>query len=111
MQRLEFLESERESQSRNAAKQNVPPQEFAMTPKRQEEEIIAPVSEVFELLIVEPEASQKDPFMVSVPMNAVGARLRAIINRHTETIHMGGHMVYDGSIIQDGVALGQGYGM
>ncbi len=24
---------------------------------------------------------------------------------------MGGHMVYDGSIIQDGVALGQGYGI
>ncbi len=95
MQRLELLESERETQHGNAAKQNAQPQEFAMTPKCQEEEIRAPVNEVFQLLIVEPEASPKDPFMVSVPMNAVGARLRAIINRHGETIHMGGRMVYD----------------
>ena len=52
MQRLEFLEKERETQFTNAARQSAPPQEFALTPKCQEEEILAPVSEVFELLII-----------------------------------------------------------
>ncbi len=82
-----------------------------MTPESLEEEALAPVSEVFQLLVVEPESNQKGTFFVSAPMDAVGARLRAAINRHTDTIHMGGHMVYDGSIIQDSVALGQGYGI
>ncbi len=82
-----------------------------MTPEHQEDEVPAPVSDVFELLIVEPESNQRDSFIASVPVTAVGARLRAAINRITDTIHMGGHMVYDGSIIQDNVALGQGYGI
>jgi hypothetical protein len=111
MQRLLFLAKERGTHFTNAAKQSAPPQEFALTPNRQDEEILAPVREVFELLIIEPAESEEDPFMVSVPMSAVGARLRAAINQHTATIHMGRHMVYDGSIIQDNVALGQGYGI
>ena len=61
-----------------------------MTPESLEEEALAPVSEVFQLLIVEPESNQKGTFFVSVPMGAVGPRLRATINRHTDTIHMGG---------------------
>ncbi len=81
-----------------------------MTPNRQDEEILAPVGDVFELLIVEPEGSEKEgPFMISVPSNAVGARLCASINQYTMAIQMGGHMVYDGSIIQDSVPLARGY--
>ena len=66
MQRLEFLESERENQRGNAARYgsrntaDAAPQEFAVTPENQEEEVLAPVSEVFLLLIGEPESTQKD---------------------------------------------------
>ena len=77
------------------AKQEAPTQEYALTPNCQDEEVLAPVSDVFELLIVEPEGSEKQgPFMISVPSNAVGARLRATIDQYTATIRMGGRMVY-----------------
>ena len=111
MQRLQLVEQERET---NAARQEAPTREYALTPTAslQDEEVLAPVSDVFELLIIEPEGSEKQGhFMISVPSSAVGARLRATINQYTMTIRMGGHMVYDGSIIQDNVALAQGYGI
>ena len=111
MQMLQLVEQERET---NTARQEAPTREFALTPTAncQDEEVLAPVSDVFELLIVEPEGSEKQgPFVVSVPSSAVGARLRATINKYTMTIRMGGHMVYDGSIIQDNVAFAQGYGI
>ena len=69
------------------------------------------MGEVAQLLIVEPESTQKGQFVASAPVTAVGARLRAAIDRNTDTIHLGGRMVYDGSIIQDNVALGQGCGI
>ncbi len=111
MQKLQLVEQEREI---NAARQEAPTREYALTPTAnlKDEEVLAPVNDVFELLIVEPEGSDKQgPFVVSVPSNAVGARLRATIDQYTATIRMGGHMVYEGSIIQDNVALAQGYGI
>ena len=96
VQRFEHLERERETSKDEAARHctrntaHAAPHEYAPTPENKEEEVLAPVSEVFELLIVEPETAQKEYFVISVPMNAVGARLRATINRNTDTIHMGG---------------------
>ena len=81
MQRLQFVEQERET---NTARQEAPTREFALTPTAncQDEEVLAPVSDVFELLIIEPGESEKQGhFMISVPSSAVGARLRATINQ------------------------------
>ena len=66
MQKLQLVEQEREM---NAARQEAPTREYALTPTAnlKDEEVFAPVNDVFELLIVEPEGSEKQgPFIVSV---------------------------------------------
>ena len=111
MRKLQLVEQERET---NAARQDAPTLEFALTPTAPHEdtEVLAPVNEISELLTVEPEEPDgKAPFVVSVPSNAVGARLRATIDHYTVTMRLGGHMVYGSTIIQDNVPLAQGYGI
>ncbi len=111
MRKLQLVEQERET---NAARRDAPTQEYALTPTapQEDKEVLAPVNDIFELLIVEPDGpEEKGPFIVSVPSNAVGARLRATIDQYTVTMRMGGHMVYGSTIIQDNVPLAQGYGI
>ncbi|MCP4478820.1 MAG: hypothetical protein GY818_12085, partial [Planctomycetaceae bacterium] len=111
MQRLQLVEQEHET---NAAQREAPAAEFVLTPTapQQDLEVLAPVSEIYELLIIEPEELNGKPnFIVTVPSKAVGARLRAIIDHFTSTMHFGGHMVYGSTIIQDHVPLAQGYGL
>ena len=66
LQRLEYLEREHEIRRGEAARHcsrntaYAAPQEFVMTPENQEDEVLAPVSEVVLLLIGEPESTQKD---------------------------------------------------
>ena len=88
MQKLQLVEQERES---NAAKREAPATEFVLTPTapQQDLEVLAPISEIFELLIVEPEEHNgKTSFVVSVPSKAVGARLRATIDHFTTTMRL-----------------------
>ncbi len=111
MRKLQLVEQERET---NAARQDAPTQEYVLTPTapQEDKEVLAPVNNIFELLIVEPDGpEEKGPFVVSVPSNAVGARLRATIDQYTVTMRLGGHTVYGSTIIQDNVPLAQGYGI